>query len=592
MALTDIARKLKETFPGYDAPGYEDAVAKFAEKYGAAESIHIGTMNYIVINDVYKSDAIAGVPEHISQLFYNSINIKFAIIDAENSATLIDEVYSRVTYMQRDCVENASLPTPEKIIQVFKPLIGSGEVVAGAKVENDDEQGELGAGRANIFQCQLIKDTGVSATPDVYSFLLDRSQMKEISDQALRRIQDTGRVSILDSSNINELKAKEGAIQDAVFKKYLNSDVEIQSVTVKSIFEIKMASCNIVLEMQRNQDGRRKPVNSIFRTIYMKSEGDEFDAVNANIHQCNCCRKDLVDARNETNIHALHTNMDAYDVKATERATESVKGKHRSEFINYVYAVGCEDCLKECEACHMWHFDYEKMDSIDLPEGIRFVEGRSFVQSLHHSSGVNYCACREGIEWVFDEKSGEGAEHEAIPIQDIAFVNSANERLAGYEEYWEYYERAKENHHIQNVEEECELARRTFARFKDYIANKFKMVLGSVEVTTVAKCRECTLCGGTYYELTDGRCAVCSLIFDGNQRMVTRVDGMVFMMHGRRNNQVLDKFVVTRWGNLKRISTKRIIEELEQPGAESPPPEAQESIPEPPPVEDDVSTAV
>ena len=55
MALTEIARKLKETFSGFAVSGLKDELEQFRNTYRAAESISIGSMDYIVINDVYKN---------------------------------------------------------------------------------------------------------------------------------------------------------------------------------------------------------------------------------------------------------------------------------------------------------------------------------------------------------------------------------------------------------------------------------------------------------------------------------------------------------------------------------------------------------
>ena len=88
MALTDIARQLKETFEGFGLSEHQEELRQFRELYGDAECIRIGEMDYIVINEVYKSKEYADVAESVSPLFFNSINNSFAIIDAENSSTL------------------------------------------------------------------------------------------------------------------------------------------------------------------------------------------------------------------------------------------------------------------------------------------------------------------------------------------------------------------------------------------------------------------------------------------------------------------------------------------------------------------------
>jgi hypothetical protein len=103
MALTDIARQLKETFEGFGVSDHQADVEHFRSIYGDAECIHIGEMDYIVINQPYNTEENADVPENVSPLFFSSLNQKYAIIDSETSSTLIDEVYSRITYMQRVC---------------------------------------------------------------------------------------------------------------------------------------------------------------------------------------------------------------------------------------------------------------------------------------------------------------------------------------------------------------------------------------------------------------------------------------------------------------------------------------------------------
>ena len=85
--LTDIARKLKEIFPGFEANGLQEEVDQFRNIYRDAESIRIGEMDYIVINDVYKSEDVDKVPDDTSSLFYSSIHNTYAIIDAETSST-------------------------------------------------------------------------------------------------------------------------------------------------------------------------------------------------------------------------------------------------------------------------------------------------------------------------------------------------------------------------------------------------------------------------------------------------------------------------------------------------------------------------
>ena len=48
MALTDIARQLKDTFEDFGGADLHEEVTRFKEIYGDAESIRIGEMDYIV----------------------------------------------------------------------------------------------------------------------------------------------------------------------------------------------------------------------------------------------------------------------------------------------------------------------------------------------------------------------------------------------------------------------------------------------------------------------------------------------------------------------------------------------------------------
>ena len=48
-------------------------------------------------------------------------------------------------------------------------------------------------------------------------------------------------------------------------------------------------------------------------------------------------------------------------------------------------------------------------------------------------------------------------------------------------------------------------------------------------------------------------------MFDENRRMVTRVDGIVFMISGGKNKKTISRYVVTKLGNLKLIGTPKTI---------------------------------
>ena len=561
MALTEIARKLKETFSGFEVSGFSEDLSKFRSLYNEAESIRIGEMDYIVINDVYKSEEYQDIPESTSPLFFNSINNRYAIIDAETSSTLIDEVYSRITYMQRDCESGARLPSSDEIKKCLNLLIGEGETVITSQIEVDENgNNSLSKNRANIFQCQLIKDTGVSASPDTYSFMLKDGKIKEIADNAIKMIKDSGVLRMLDESNLEEIKESESSIQEAVFNKYINADIDIQSVSVKSIFEIKMAYCNIYLLLQ-SKLGKNK-ITSVFNTSYLASENNEFDALNANIHVCNCCKQDIIDVRDEHKIHRLHANLDVYDEKMTYEAIANAKKKVNAQTIadHIVYMTGCEEnCLVKCECCNGWHFDYQKLAGSPIYDKMNFAPGRSFIRSIRDFD-INYCACREGIEWVYDESSGSAGEYDVIPMEEMAFFNFANEKLRDYNDYKAYYERERKKERNLAGVNECEFAKKTLAKYKNMLANEFSISVSSIRVSSILKCHECSICGGQYYgRLNNDRCAICSEMFDENKRMVTRSDGVVFMVSNSKNYKTIKRYVVTKLGNLKLIGTPKHI---------------------------------
>lgn len=560
MALTEIAKKLKETFSGFEVSGFQEELNKFRALYKEAECIRIGDMNYIVINDVYKSEEYQDIPESTSPLFYKSINNRYAIIDTETSSTLIDEVYTRITYMQRDCEVGARLPSSDEIKTCLDMLIGEGETILATQIEdNETEDGSLSKNRANIFQCQLIKDTGVSASPDVYSFMLKDGKIKEIADSAIKMIKDAGVLRMLDDSNLEEIKSYESSIQEAVFNKYINSDIDIQSVNVKSIFEIKMAYCNINLLLQ-SKLGNTK-INSVFNTSYLTSENDEFNLLNGNIHVCNSCNHDLVDVRDQHKIYKLHANLDAYDERLTLEAIANAKKKVTPKTImdHIVYVSGCEDCLEQCPDCGGWHFNYSKLVGNSAYDKLKLAPGRGFIRAIRDFD-INYCSCREGIEWVYDECSGSEGEYDVIPMKELAFFNFANEKLRDYNDYIVFYEKERKKARDLSGVSEKEFAKQTLNRYKNIIANEFNISVSSIKISSILQCNECCICGGQYYgRLNNGRCAICSELFDENKHMVTRTDGIVFMVRNTKKAKEIRRYVVTKFGNLKLIGVPRII---------------------------------
>lgn len=566
MALTEIARKLKDTFSGFSTPGFKDELERFRNLYGAAETIHIGEMDYIVINDVYKNEeSDEDVPESTSPLFYNSINNRYAIIDAETSSTLIDEVYSLITYMQRDCESGARLPTSDEIKNALRNFIGNGESVITTSILQEEGESVLSKNKANMFQCQLVKDTGVSASPDVYTFMLKDGKIKEIADSAVKLNSDFGKLSMLDDSNIEELKLTEPAIQEAVFNKYINADIDIQSVTVKSIFETKMTYCDIQLLLQSNI-GKNK-INSVYNSSFLTSENNEFESLNENIHICNCCKHDLVDVIDASKRYKLHANLDVFDEEKTLDAVGNKKKEiTKADLIEkMVYTTGCEKCLVQCPECNGWHFNYQDLaaSGTGLYDKLNLAPGRAFIKGIRDFE-INYCTCREGLEWVYDEFTGTDDEHDVIPIEKMAFFNYANEKLKDFADYAPYLEKVNS---LNNVDA---LGRRDAAihaleKYKNALAREFNIEVSSIKISSIDRCNECCVCGGLYSgKLKNSRCAICNEMFDENRHMVTRIDGVVFMISGSKNKKTISRYVVTKLGNLKLIGTPKTIGDLSE----------------------------
>ncbi|NCA67032.1 MAG: hypothetical protein EOM87_03095 [Clostridia bacterium] len=557
MALTDIASKLKETFGGFNVVGgIQDELKIFRSIYGEAESIRIGEMDYIVINQKYRSEEYDGIPTKVSPLFFNSINHNYAIIDAETSSTLIDEVYSRVTYMQRICKSDAD-PDAKDIASKLKNLIGDTDI-SSLRVEKVIARGENSNNDANIFQCHLIKDTGVSATPDIYSFMLKNGEIKEISDSVIKQIKRSGVVKML--SDRDALDSHRSAIQKAVFDKYMDSDIDIQSVNVKSIFEISLSFLNVRLLYSEPLDvGTKTPVtrNAVFNTVYIASTGNEFDPLNENIHICDSCRRDIVDVNDASKIYKIHINTDAKDENC------STDGKT-------VYATGCEDCLTRCEECGSWHIDYEKFaGSQAFYSKLKLVQGRDFVKSLRSFEDINYCACRECIEWIYDEKTGTEKEHDVIAIENMAFINYAGEKIASYADYLRFFKKEKGKKNLTGAAEHI-FAKNTFSKFRRELSVKTNIDIDDIIVTSAANCRKCTVCSGEFYSEAGGfgfdagvadtefRCDVCREMATEKVNMVTRIDGTVFLRSNIGKQRTVGKYIVTKFGNLKKISSVAI----------------------------------
>lgn len=572
--LTGIAKSLKETFEGFGDSKHQEEVKLFRRLYGDAECIRIGEMDYIVINEVYKSKEYEGVPENISPLFFNSIKNDYAIIDAETSSTLIDEVYARVTYMQRICT--SALPSTDEVLKTMSALVGEGEKARKVDLIGDDEEGAsadapLQGGRratkrVNIFQCQLVKDTGVSASPDTYSFMLKDGKISEIASHVMRQIRGTGQIKLLKDNEI--LEGNRTAIQQAVFDKYIDDDLDIQSITVKSIFEININFIDFFLEL--NSQGNR----GFYKGSHLAGENNEFEALNASIHSCNQCGRELVDIKDSNNVHRLHINMDA--LLSEETLEKSGQSGER------IHAVGCEECLEQCPVCGGWHFNYTKLESAWL-KGVKLTPGREFISGLNDTtSGTNYCACREWIEWVHDEKSGSNGMHGVIPISKLAFINSAREKLASYDEFKAYCDKKRGTKQMA-AQEEAQFARKMCVEFKKRLAARFDIDVLDITVTSAENCNKCVVCGGEYYagdQAYSGgqvyRCNVCEELDAGNRSTVTRIDGVVFMCRKVKKKKIIGKYIVTKLGNLKRISSmvideQKLLEETETENVENTP---------------------
>ncbi len=549
--LTEIARQLKDTFEGFNVSEHQEELKRYRKLYGDAECIRIGNKDYIVINQVYKNEEYEDVPESTSPLFFNSINNQYAIIDAETSSTLIDEVYARVTYMQRVCSNDAS-PESDEVRRTMTPLVGEGETIATIAIPDQEKTAD---NKANIFQCQLIKDTGVSAAADVFSFMLKHGEIKEIPEHVMRQLKHVGRVTLSNGTNVLERNRRE--IQEAVFEKYINDDLDIQNINVKSIFEISLDFSNIIIHL--NDEQSRK---GVYHTTYLASEHNEFEALNANLHVCNACGHELVDIKDSSHINRLHINMDALDPTLDRDDA-------------HIHAVGCEDCLVKCPNCGGWHYNYEKLIGSKMYDSdkVKLYPGRAFIRGLNSVEG-NYCRCRECIEWVYDERSGDELEHNVIPIEKMAFVNYANEKIASYEDFQEYYEKKRSHKAIPAMEESAN-AQRICKEFKRQLAGKFDIDVEDISISSIDKCTSCDVCGGDYFRGTtvvdygkEFRCDVCAELISEGHHSVTRIDGIVFMRHTVKKQTVISKYIVTKFGNLKEISSSTFSEVADETESE------------------------
>ncbi len=523
MALTQIARKLKQAFPENEPQLSAEEIQERKRKYGQnVEFIHIGGMDYVVIDGEYTDNRIGKIN------FSESIKDACGIIDIKTSSTLIDEVYSRVAYLQKDCTCAPDDIDWEALATEIRESVG--EFV-------DEEELELGETSINtsdkdntisIFQCHILKDMGVSASNDTYAFMLKGKKPQTINKDIIRQLGGTGNVSELKDQSV--LKEKNDAIQQTIFDEFSNVDVDISSITVKSIFEILTnvyeASVNI-----HEREGKAPKMAALKVTYLASNARNAFKSLNHSIHKCNTCGTELA---NE-NLH-IHINMDALISADSEDA----------------YATGCEKCLEQCPKCGGWHFNYEKNRlTKSAYKDVIFSDGgkrKAVCYMRRLDENINYCSCCEGIDWAYDERIPLGSDNGVIPIRQICFVNYSNEVLAGYKEYDDYRrEKGKTN---QNCLDE----------FKRHIASKNNMKASDIFIANAEKCKKCGACGGIYYmenSKQDFYCPTCGEMIETGKHMATRSDGVIFLRR-RGGSDSIQKYIMTGLGFLKKVKVAQV----------------------------------
>ena len=149
----------------------------------------------------------------------------------------------------------------------------------------------------------------------------------------------------------------------------------------------------------------------------------------------------------------------------------------------------------------------------------------------------------------------------------MAFINYANEKISSYEEYQAEYDekKAKEKKGEMTAVEEQHFAKKFRASFKKLLAKRFDIDVTDISISNGEKCTQCDICGGSYYNPSPSaiyddiyRCNVCTELISEKRRMVTRIDGTVFMRHKVKGEIVISKYTVTRLGNLRMISSAKI----------------------------------
>lgn len=175
---------------------------------------------------------------------------------------------------------------------------------------------------------------------------------------------------------------------------------------------------------------------------------------------------------------------------------------------------------------------------------------------------------------MYDEKSGTDTEHDIIPVENVAFINTANEKVADYEDYAAFYNREERRAGVMNGEEESAFAKRTLSKFKKLLADRFDTDIKDIKISSREKCTRCSVCGGEYYKGVlagdddfEYRCEMCEEMVTEKLRVATRIDGVVFMRRTKGRNNIISKYIVTKLGNLKKLSSNTGIAE-EQPVAD------------------------
>ena len=108
------------------------------------------------------------------------------------------------------------------------------------------------------------------------------------------------------------------------------------------------------------------------------------------------------------------------------------------------------------------------------------------------------------------------------------------------------------------------------SEFKRSIAQKFDIDIDEVKITSQDRCKICMVCGGRFYkemqsyidESSDEfRCSVCEEMDREKLRTLTRIDGVVFMRKGKGQKQVINKYIITKLGFLKKIPNRTMLTE-------------------------------